>query len=158
MLGIPQNNSICQLSTVEPGVGVGVFHEFLLINFVGDELMQGRELWPLNRSVSRHKDAEELWPLNRSIERRIPMEFGPSRCRIGRMGCALGCALTGNSNLVFSRWESGLQIAYFSYVGFSYYQCISATFRKESSNFSPRVTNPPFQYSIFFSDYNSQKT
>ena len=24
--------------------GIGVFHEFLLINFNGDELMQGREL------------------------------------------------------------------------------------------------------------------
>ena len=30
--------------TVEPGFGVGVFHEFLLMNFVGNELMQGREL------------------------------------------------------------------------------------------------------------------
>ena len=28
----------------EPGVGVGFFHEFLLINFVGDGLMQGQEL------------------------------------------------------------------------------------------------------------------
>ena len=25
-------------------IGIGVFHEFLLLNFVGDELMQGREL------------------------------------------------------------------------------------------------------------------
>lgn len=31
--------------------GVGVFHEFLLINFVRDELMQGEELWPLDRSI-----------------------------------------------------------------------------------------------------------
>ncbi len=38
------------------------------------------------------------------------------------------------------------RIAYFSYIGFSYYRCISATFRKKSSNFSTRVPNPPFQY------------
>ncbi len=31
-------------------------------------------------------------------------------------------------------------------MGFSYYQCISATFSKESSNFSTRVSNPPFHY------------
>ena len=34
-----------------------------------------------------------------------------------------------------------------SYIGFSYYQCISATFRKKRiENFSTRVSNPPFQY------------
>ena len=33
-------------------------------------------------------------------------------------------------------WESGWKLHDFSYVGFPYYRCISATSRKESSNFS----------------------
>ena len=56
---------------------------------------------------------KKLWPLNRSIERRIPMGIAHSRCRIGRMECALGCALTGNLNPVFLLWESGLELHVF---------------------------------------------
>ncbi len=70
------------------------------------------------------------------------MGIGHSRCRIGRIECALGCALTGNSNSVFSWWESGFELHIFPISIF----LISATFRKESSNFSTRVSNPPFQF------------
>ena len=39
-----------------------------------------------------------------------------------------------------------LRIAYFPTSGFSIILVIPTTFRKESSNFSPRVSNLPFQY------------
>ena len=39
-----------------------------------------------------------------------------------------------------------LRIACFPAWDFSYYRCIPTTLRKESSNFSTRISNPPFQY------------
>ncbi len=39
-----------------------------------------------------------------------------------------------------------LRIAYFSYISFSYYDVFPPLLEKESSNFSTRVSNPPFQY------------
>ncbi len=61
------------------GFGVGVFHEFLLLNLGGDELMQGRttatgQLEPMNSD----------WNLSYVA------------------GTHMGCALTGNLNSVFS--------------------------------------------------------
>lgn len=44
-----------------------------------------------------------------------------------------------------------LRIAYFFYIGFYYYRCTSATFRKESRNFSPRASNLPFRYPTWWS-------
>ena len=46
------------------------------------------------------------------------MGIAHSRCRIGRMECALGCALTGNLNPVFLLWESGLESHVFLHLFF----------------------------------------
>ena len=52
-----------------------------------------------------------------------------------------GCALTGNLNSVFSPWECGLELRV-SYIGFSYYQCISATSRKRIEQLLPQSLEP----------------
>ena len=57
-----------------------------------------------------------------------------------------GCALTENLNSMFSPWESGLESHVFLHRVFLMINVFSATFRKELSNFSTRVSNEPFQY------------
>ena len=93
--------------------GVGVFNEFLLINFIGAATAGRTARRGFDLSTGRLADgthAEELWPLNRTIEQRIPAGICHSRCRLGCMGCAL----TGNLNSVFSSWECGLESQIFS--------------------------------------------
>lgn len=49
--------------------------------------------------------------------------------------------------------EKRLRIAWFLYMGFSYYQCIPIDFRKELNNFSIKVSNSFFQYRYIQKDF-----
>ncbi len=84
--------------------GVGVFHEFLLINLLGWAIAGTTAGWIAVRiaeTIAEHtamtnfdlstgrlasrKHAEELWPLKRSIERRTLTGISLRRCKIGCM-------------------------------------------------------------------------
>ncbi len=99
--------------------GVGVFHEFLIINFVGASYCRG------------------------ALQRR---RLAFSTCRLADWSCAL----TGKIGIrCFHDGKVALNCI-ISYIGFSYYRCISATFRKRIEKFYSRVSNPRFQCCFFF--------
>ena len=62
-------------------------------------------LRPLNRSLSRREHAEKNPDLS-TVQLSEEFRHTDSRCRFG-------CALTGNLNSMFSRWEGGLELHVF---------------------------------------------
>ena len=99
-------------------------------------------LWPFNRLFSRRNMQRRTRCFNRPIKQKIPTVFDHSRCKFNCMGCAL----TKNVNLVFSRWENGLELHISLHWFFFNILIIPTTFRKKLTNFSTRILNPPFQY------------
>lgn len=101
------------------------------------------KLWPLNRLLSRQEAAEKSFDLSTG---QLSKEFWWSLIIAFADLVLWGCALTGNLNSVFYDGKVAENSMIFLISIFLIIDAFPPPLIKESSNFSTRILNPPFQY------------